>query len=112
MKPEIKKLWIGALRSGQYKQGKGHLCQNNRYCCLGVLYDVGVDGYWHRTEAFSENEWGVIGENGIGPQLWSGCLPPHVEFELDIGHWAQQLISMNDSGKSFEEIADFIEKNL
>lgn len=32
--------WLAALRSGVYKQGKKHLCLNDRYCCLGVACDV------------------------------------------------------------------------
>lgn len=42
MKPEHKKAWIDALRSGEYKQGKGVLYnkKDNTYCCLGVLYEV------------------------------------------------------------------------
>lgn len=32
--------WITALRSGEYKQGKGYLKVDNEYCCLGVYCDV------------------------------------------------------------------------
>ena len=34
------KRFIAALRSGKYKQGKGRLRQDNRFCCLGVACDV------------------------------------------------------------------------
>lgn len=40
MKQEIKELWTTALRSGEYKQGRGKLHWRNdpnEYCCLGVL---------------------------------------------------------------------------
>ena len=46
MKPEIKKIWVDALESGEYEQGTGQLCKidlitNKRYyCCLGVLCDL------------------------------------------------------------------------
>lgn len=40
MKPEIKKLWVKALRSGEYTQGLQQLVNNNRFCCLGVLCDL------------------------------------------------------------------------
>lgn len=33
--------WVTALRSGEYKQGKGSLCGNEWFCCLGVAADVG-----------------------------------------------------------------------
>ena len=50
MNKELIKKWITALRSGDYKQGKGTLAKiktnsytgekTERYCCLGVLADV------------------------------------------------------------------------
>ena len=42
MKPEIKKQWVQALRSGEYKQGRGQLKQGATFCCLGVLCDLAV----------------------------------------------------------------------
>ena len=45
MNPEIKALWLTALRSGDYEQGKGALIEvtgegQRKYCCLGVLCDL------------------------------------------------------------------------
>ena len=42
MKPEIKKLWVDALRSGEYKQAREVLRTNGgtSFCCLGVLTDL------------------------------------------------------------------------
>lgn len=40
MKPEVKKKWLEALRSGKYKQDRGYLKTDEGYCCLGVLCDV------------------------------------------------------------------------
>jgi hypothetical protein len=34
------KLWIKALRSGKYKQGRSALKEGNKWCCLGVMIDV------------------------------------------------------------------------
>ena len=55
MLPEIKKLWIDALRSGEYKQQAGSLRQvyYNKpcFCALGVLCEValkhGIKGFHH-----------------------------------------------------------------
>lgn len=33
MKPEIKKMWTDALRSGDYAQGQKTLRSGDRYCC-------------------------------------------------------------------------------
>lgn len=40
MKPEIKKQWVEALRSGEYIQGTNRLQSGGKFCCLGVLCDL------------------------------------------------------------------------
>jgi len=42
MNPEIKQLWVDALRSGDYNQTTGVLHDGFGYCCLGVLCDLAV----------------------------------------------------------------------
>lgn len=57
MKKELKRLWIEALKSGEYEQGEGALKVSQKYdamtdaatilpkaqyCCLGVLADVAI----------------------------------------------------------------------
>lgn len=37
MPKELLRLWLEALRSGKYVQGKGKLLRDGKYCCLGVL---------------------------------------------------------------------------
>lgn len=37
MDPNVKTLWLKALRSGNYKQGYMKLRSGDRFCCLGVL---------------------------------------------------------------------------
>jgi hypothetical protein len=55
MKDNIKKLWVKALRSGEYKQGKGALVvkgkQCDSFCCLGVLTDL----YVRQTKSKDKN---------------------------------------------------------
>ncbi len=45
MNPEVKALWVGALRSGKYKQGRGRLHDpaDNSFCCMGVLCELAVE---------------------------------------------------------------------
>lgn len=44
MRKKVKQLWVEALRSGKYEQGRGVLCSsNNKYCCLGVLTEVYIE---------------------------------------------------------------------
>jgi|LakMenE01Jun11ns_1017448.scaffolds.fasta_scaffold9958319_2 hypothetical protein len=41
MKKEIANIWIKALKSGKYKQGRGTLrTDDDKFCCLGVLCDL------------------------------------------------------------------------
>ena len=41
MRADVKAKWVAALRSGDYKQGKGTLLdKDNEYCCLDALDSV------------------------------------------------------------------------
>ena len=106
MKRELMRRWVRALRSGKYKQGHGYLCEVNRdgeeqFCCLGVLADIAVDGWW---ELASINGYYLI--DGA-----SGALTTDMRKEFGLTGQSK-LIRMNDSGKSFEEIADYIEEHF
>jgi hypothetical protein len=110
MNPEIKKKWIEALRSGEYKQGKGYLNQGDNYCCLGVLCDIAVKS---GLDVNVDTAYGVThfdGRNGALPrkvQDWAGlnAIDPVVA--------GQHLASWNDDfDKSFDDIAKLIEDNL
>ena len=60
-KDEIIAKWVEALRSDRYEQGRGFLCKNDKYCCLGVLCDLVLPDqseldynirYWNSYDAF------------------------------------------------------------
>ena len=112
MKQEVMKLWIEALRSGEYIQGNMYLKRDNRYCCLGVLCEV----MQKETGLLSIRSTNHIGDCVLYDEA-AGALP------LKVQAWAGMrshdgvipnsvnLTSMNDSfNKSFEEIADVIEE--
>ncbi len=98
MKKELKERWIAALRSGEYKQGNSYLRHDNNYCCLGVLCDIeGVP--------FSDNQ-GYCFNSG---DVRTAFLPNNFLSDYNLPYnYAKRLAAMNDAGKSFEEIADFI----
>lgn len=103
MKPRAKQTWVKALRSGEYEQGRGFLCDaSGRMCCLGVAIDSCVDGEW--TEI--STHW-MFDDN-------SGQLSLATARKLGIAQREMNhLIVMNDSQRaSFAEIADWIEENL
>lgn len=92
MNQELKTKWVEALRSGRYLQGTSNLCRHGKYCCLGVLCEVaGRDDDWR--------DW------NIKPFLGDGSYGIHEKQ-------AEELADMNDSGKTFPEIADWIEKEI
>lgn len=101
MKAELKQKWIDALRSGKYSQAKGRLEDGGSYCCLGVLCVVA--GLKIAKE----------GDYVDGTALYEGYDPIWNIFGGRPGESPQdRLAPMNDEGKSFSVIADYIEKNI
>ena len=101
MNENVKNLWVDALRSGEYSQTKRQLQDDGGYCCLGVLCEVGEKaGIPVNTRPNGKlSGLSLTAQGGILD--WSGT-----------GQLDQQntLIRMNDAGgKTFEEIADYIE---
>jgi len=101
MNQRIKNNWTTALRSGDYKQGQDALRMDGCFCCLGVLVDIyGIE----KKEAWGSEAMQNDGLPSKAVRLWSG-LSQHI--------FVGRLAAMNDlEGKSFEEIADFIEEEL
>lgn len=99
MDANLKAKWIAALRSGEYQQGAGLLFNEDEraYCCLGVL--CAVSGL-----AINADDDCVVGDEGRD----DGC---YFTIEAMVGDY-KPLARLNDSGKSFAEIADYIEANI
>jgi hypothetical protein len=131
--------WIAALRSGKYTQTTNALRADDRFCCLGVLCDISNKGKWStdRGRDYSafvfENETcirkdlegmhaavGLNSDSGDIP-LWRNmrrcmgdvlapkdskdrALEEHDEHSVAIC-----LAELNDSGFSFNQIADVID---
>ena len=97
----FKKKWLKALRSGKYKQQDEGVLRTpeNKYCCLGVAAHL-VGCTWITGYGYIEKRSGIRGISKI-PKILIGYegIP-------------DTLAQMNDSGKSFEQIADWIEINL
>lgn len=107
-KQNIKK-WIKALRSGKYKQARGALRNRDDFCCLGVacdrFHDETGEGEW-RKEEFSERREFILPHGSHQ----ASYLPARVQRWLGIKNNGKWLANMNDNGASFEEIADYLEK--
>lgn len=97
---EITEKWVTALRSGEYGQTTRLLTDfNDNYCCLGVLC---------KTLNVSDEDIGYNNKSCIA--FGQGSIVG-IPKGLDEG-LHKILTEMNDSGKSFSEIADWIEENV
>lgn len=111
---DVLKRWVEALRSGEYKQGQGHLKAINgeevKHCCIGVLCEVvGL-----KESIVDHNKQPCFVD--LDGETYSASLPDTLKDELDIaGEHEGRLYQMNDSDvdpKTFNEIADYIEKEI
>lgn len=112
MDPQLKARWIEALRSGNYVQGRSYLrtdCPDGRHhCCLGVLAELIDPTKWETDSYLTHPGWDPQYDED-GPRAeFNTLLPSNI-----LGEMVQaQLATMNDDNISFDEIADYIERNL
>ena len=114
---EFKQQWINALRSGEYIQGIGYMKRYDKFCCLGVAYDV-----LHKEE--ENSGWIIYGQTCESTKHGKSYLPdfddypPAVTYALfqSIKNPEKSIIDhlsyMNDHGRTFDDIANWIEENL
>lgn len=106
--------WAVALESGDYKQGKTALkTTDNEFCCLGVLCDI-------LSKKDPENiQWEYDVMFGY-PRMFSisteessaHYIPSKLADKIGITQQMQSILShMNDMGKKFTTIAEFIRKS-
>lgn len=116
---EFKAEWIKALRSGKYKQGRGYLKIDGSYCCLGVSCIVaGIDPEIiegsENPESPYHNGYELISNL---PERVQNNVPFILRDNNEESDIINTLTKMNDGvgncpQRSFNEIADYIEKNL
>lgn len=114
MNKEVKRAWVEALRSGEYKQCTGRLRREDGYCCLGVLCDLykkdHQDSNWEGNYFFlfhgehTDTAMSYLPEKVI---KWAGLSSENPQYDGD-----GTLSGLNDEGATFDEIADVIEGNL
>lgn len=141
MRKSVKEKWVAALRSGEYKQATGVLKnKEGGYCCLGVLTDLAIkdgvvmevkephdfpheaeqNGEYYDEDLNYEDGYTFDGSYELTPDKvidWAefpdGEADPTVRVEDELTPAANRTLShLNDSGKTFNEIADYIEKSL
>ena len=111
MNPVVKELWLAALRSGDREQGKGYLNVDGKFCCLGVLCEVAIESGVGVTKQEDLGTYYYGSRSSFPPKAvydWSGLPGLTTADGPDV-----RLSIMNDGdGKTFLEIADWIEENL
>lgn len=108
MDQQVKTQWLQALRSGEYEQTKHRLHTYEGFCCLGVLCDFAIDGEW---DSWNTDDKGRVTSYHKGGNI--ALLPNHFLEYVGMTHEHQEhLTRMNDDGKTFEQIARWIEINL
>ena len=122
MKKKIMEKWVKALRSGEYKQGEGNLCDSkNNFCCLGVLTELFIQEK-HKKTKNGKIKYGWEEKNGFlifeGETLflakqvmkWSGMNTNSGTIKTNSLAY-KSLANLNDKKFSFKELADIIERN-
>lgn len=110
----IKKQWLKDLRSGNYDQTQGQLCEvgsnkcKAKYCCLGVL-----------GRSIKKIKALPVKHNRDGTLIYKNDfedvrLPENLRAAIGMNDMTQEkLMEMNDEEHAdFKTIADWIETNL
>jgi hypothetical protein len=119
MKAELKQKWLEALRSGKYKQGQAVLRTSaDRFCCLGVLCDIVDPSGWGDVRVVETSLGGRDLDIEARPYR-HGELSSDISLPTSVRALAclefpdiNAVITMNDSGKDFLDIACHIEANV
>jgi hypothetical protein len=121
--PDIKRRWIEALRSGEYRQTQEVLVEpdpilGDAFCCLGVLCEIAVkDGVIVRqAESYLDPANPMDQSDATLPMAvlrWAELpIDGHTANEVVVMH-ERYLTTFNDNFRyDFNQIADVIEEKL
>ncbi len=120
MVPEIKQKLVEALRSGKYRQAAGALKkrvwvhdigeQQAGYCCLGVLCDVMGCTWQELQHGTTHCSLPFIDDKDVS---FNEYLSDSMLEKVGLTDEQQkELARLNDEGRSFNDIAEHIERNL
>lgn len=134
---EARKLWVDALRSGYYKQGKDFLCtvnvqtEEHSYCCLGVacelfMYHESAGALLSRNAEdtdITEEKSAIAIRYDDTAEVAPNIVKEWLGLKNQVGGYSDEngvdtlsksgiklsLATLNDKGYTFEAIADIIE---
>lgn len=109
------KVWLEALRSGAYKQGKNFLYKDENYCCLGVACEINNIEKILENDVYYYDFDGLFSTHLANIEWFTekfGFDPRHF-FKADVVKANATLPYLNDSySLTFEQIADIIEQEF
>ena len=121
MKTKERNEWVAALRDGEFDQTKHMLHDQRGYCCLGVACEIfaevlnlKVETVQRRGEGFEvyyDFQSTVLPEkvaDFLGLKTSEGSFS---EIRIEGAKRGDTLTSINDSGATFSQIADILEKH-
>ena len=119
-KQQIRDMWVNALESGEYEQGRLVLHQKvngkEKFCCLGVLCDLYVENVGDIGVYFDDvtGNYHYGGEIRVLPDKvmdWAGLYNRTGDGVLDGKNVGVPLSVLNDTYRStFKEIAQAIKE--
>ena len=122
MDKRVKDLWIKALSSGEFKQCKGYLEKEGRYCALGILSLLGLiegvctynelQGLGHFDNRKFTLSYNVMKWAGIAQEDERFLNPEEHAVKVKFKKRETTILKLNDEGRSFKEIAQIIQENL
>ena len=109
---DAQRLWIDTLKTTDKKQGRVYLhhAKADTWCCLGIACDLFVP----QSERKLDEETGAEEFDGKDVRLPSkvqDLLGLHSMFGDSVQGDLRAISAYNDSGMSFREIADLLERN-
>ena len=122
MDKRIKKLWVNALRSGEFKQGRGFLLKDGCYCALGVLSVLAlIEGICTYEEingvgAFDKRKFNL----SFNVMKWADIAQDNERYLISSEHGVivkihkkdTTIMELNDKGMSFKKLSTIIERHL
>ena len=111
---KTKEMWIRALKSGEFKQGKGYLERDGEYCALGILSLLSlIEGQctYNQIDGLGrfDNKRFTLSYNTLN---WAGM--DLEDFKIDVIYEGESttIADLNDRGLSFKELARIINLKL
>lgn len=117
IKKKWKDKWVKALRSGKYEQAQKalHVEEDGieKFCCLGVLCDIIDDEKWVCEDLPYSKEYSYDGKSAFPDSTLINLVKLRKADEYEVTQEFVHLAeNMNDKGKTFKQIANYIEKYL